>query len=214
MIPEAIILHFTYGPYQATVNEFRESVLESSAHYIIDRDGTITQMVPEVLSANHVTCYGDRALCAEQCPICENDEGRLSEPKLRSIGIELVNVGRLRGEPGDFRNPDGSEFTGLVYEDDLISWGYRYWEDFPQAQIDTLRLLLTDLMQRWNIPLDRILGHGDVQINKIDPGPALNLTWDRSGAPERDAIFSSDFSIPAINCSSPNSPEGYLSLPQ
>lgn len=214
MIPEAIILHFTYGPYQATVNEFRESELESSAHYIIDRDGTITQMVPEVLSTNHVTCYGDRTLCAEQCPICENDEGRLSEPKLRSIGIELVNVGRLRGTPGDFRNPDGSEFTGLVFEDDLISWGYRYWEDYPQAQIDALRLLLIDLMQRWNIPLDRILGHGEVQINKIDPGPALNLTWDRSGDPERDAIFNSDFPIPDINCSSPNSPEEYPSLPQ
>lgn len=200
IMPEAIVLHFTYGPYQATVNEFRESDLESSTHYLIDRDGTITQMVPEVLSANHVTCYGNRALCTEICPICENDQGGLSEPKFRSIGIELVNVGRLRGEPGDFRNPDGSVFSRLAYEDDQISWGYRYWEDYPQAQIDALRILLIDLMQRWNIPLTRVLGHGEIQSNKIDPGPALNLTWDRTGIPAREAIFSKDFSLAEANC--------------
>jgi peptidoglycan/xylan/chitin deacetylase (PgdA/CDA1 family) len=200
IIPEAIVLHFTYGPYLATVNEFRESDLESSAHYIIDRDGTITQMVPEVLSANHVTCYGNRAMCTEICPICEDDQGRLSEPKFRSIGVELVNVGRLRGEPGDFRNSDGSVFTGLVYEDDQISWGYRYWEDYTPAQIDALRILLIDLMQRWNIPLSHILGHGDIQINKIDPGPALNLTWNRTGIPGREPIFSKEFSLAEANC--------------
>ncbi len=200
IIPEAIVLHFTYGPYLATVNEFRESELESSGHYIINRDGTITQMVPEVLTANHITCYGNRAMCTEICPICENDEGRLSEPKFRSIGIELVNVGRLRGEPGDFRNPDGSVFTGLVYEDDQIFWGYRYWEDYPQVQIDALRILLIDLMQRWNIPLTRVLGHGEIQINKIDPGPALNLTWDRTGIPRREPIFNTEFFLPESNC--------------
>jgi N-acetyl-anhydromuramyl-L-alanine amidase AmpD/peptidoglycan/xylan/chitin deacetylase (PgdA/CDA1 family) len=208
IIPEAIILHFTYGPYSSTVNEFRESELESSAHYIIDRDGTITQMVPEVLSANHVTCYGNREMCTDECLICEDDEGRLTEPKFRSIGIELVNVGRLRGEPGDFRNPDGSAFAGLVYEDDLISWGYRYWEDYPQPQIDALQLLLIDLMQRWNISLERVLGHGEVQINKIDPGPALNLFWDRTGDPARGAIFSNHFTLPGAICSLPEHPEG------
>jgi N-acetyl-anhydromuramyl-L-alanine amidase AmpD/peptidoglycan/xylan/chitin deacetylase (PgdA/CDA1 family) len=207
IIPEAIVLHFTYGPYSSTVNEFRESELESSAHYIIDRDGTITQMVPEVLSANHVTCYGNREMCTDECLICDDEEDRLSEPKLRSIGIELVNVGRLRGEPGDFRNPDGSTFAGLVYEDNLNSWGYRYWEDYPQVQIDSLRLLLIDLMQRWSITLEMVLGHNEVQLNKIDPGPALNLFWDRTGDPERNAIFSDNFTLPDAICSIPEYPE-------
>lgn len=209
IIPEAIVLHFTYGPYSSTVNEFRESVLESSAHYIIDRDGTITQMAPEVLSTNHVTCYGNREMCMQDCPICEDAQGRLIEPKLRSIGIELVNVGRLRGEPGDFRNPDGTIFTGLVYEDELISWGYRYWEDYPLAQIDSLRLLLIDLMYRWDIPLELVLAHGDVQRNKIDPGPALNLTWYRTGDPPREAILDPYFTVPEQLCVSPAYPDGH-----
>jgi N-acetyl-anhydromuramyl-L-alanine amidase AmpD/peptidoglycan/xylan/chitin deacetylase (PgdA/CDA1 family) len=209
ILPEAIVLHFTYGPYSSTVNEFRESELESSAHYIIDRDGTITQMVPEILTANHVTCYGSRELCMEECPICEDEYGRLTEPKFRSIGIELVNVGRLRGEPGDFRNPDGSAFPGLVYEDETVSWGYRYWEDYPPEQITALRLLLIDIMYRWNIPLELVLAHGDVQRNKIDPGPALNLTWDRTGDPTRLSIFQSDFSVPDQICILPSFPDGH-----
>lgn len=211
-IPEAIVLHFTYGPYSSTINEFRESELESSAHYIIDRDGTITQMVPEVLSANHVTCYGDRDLCMEGCPICDDEDGRLTEPKFRSIGIELVNVGRLRGEPGDFRNPDGSSFPGLVYEDENVSWGYRYWEDYPPAQIDSLRLLLIDLTYRWNIPLELVLAHGDVQKNKIDPGPALNLTWDRTGDPPRSSIMDPHFAPPEELCIVPRFPDDYPEL--
>jgi N-acetyl-anhydromuramyl-L-alanine amidase AmpD/peptidoglycan/xylan/chitin deacetylase (PgdA/CDA1 family) len=189
IIPEAVVLHFTEGSYTATVHEFRESELEASIHYIIDRDGTITQMVPEYFGANHVTCYGNRALCTRSCPICEDEAGHLTEPWKRSIGIELINAGRLRGEFGDFRNPDGSPFEGLVYEDYLVSFSYRYWEDYPLEQIEALQILIYDIMARWDIPLSMVIGHSRVQLNKNDPGPALNLTWSRYGDPSREPIF-------------------------
>lgn len=189
IIPDSIVLHFTQGPYPSTVYEFRENKYETSAHYIIDRDGTITQMVPEFFAAYHVTCYGYRSLCTPSCPICEDEQGKFTEPWTRSIGIELVNNGRLRGKFGDFRNPDDSPFTGLVYEDYLASFSYRYWEDFPMEQIETLRVLVEDIMHRWDIPLERVIGHSRIQPEKIDPGPALNLTWNRYGDPAREAIF-------------------------
>jgi N-acetyl-anhydromuramyl-L-alanine amidase AmpD len=191
IIPEAVILHFTEGAYSAAVHEFRESELEASIHYIIDRDGTITQMVPEYFGAHHVTCYSNRAMCTRTCPICENQEGVLTEPWTRSIGIELVNNGRLRGQLGDFKNPDDTPFEGLVFEDYLVSWSYRYWEDYPMEQIEALRILVTDIMARWDIPLEMILGHSRIQLNKNDPGPALNLTWSRYGDPSREQIFNS-----------------------
>jgi N-acetyl-anhydromuramyl-L-alanine amidase AmpD/peptidoglycan/xylan/chitin deacetylase (PgdA/CDA1 family) len=189
IIPEAIILHFTEGSYTATVNEFRESELSASVHYIIDRDGTITQMVPEFFGAHHVTCYGNREMCTRSCPICKDEEGNLTEPWTRSIGIEIVNAGRLRGEWGDFRNPDGTPFEGLIYEDYLASFSYRYWEDYTMEQIEALRVLVYDIMRRWDIDLDMVLGHSRIQLNKNDPGPALNLTWSRYGDPPRDPIF-------------------------
>ncbi len=190
IIPESIVLHFTEGSYTATVNEFRESVLEASIHYIIDRDGTITQMVPEYFGSHHVTCYGNRAQCTHSCPICEDENGVLTEPWTRSIGIELINAGRLRGKFGAFENPDGTPFEGLVYEDYLASFSYRYWEDYPMEQIEALRVLVQDIMARWDIPLSMVLGHSRIQLNKIDPGPALNLTWSRYGDPPREPIFS------------------------
>jgi N-acetyl-anhydromuramyl-L-alanine amidase AmpD/peptidoglycan/xylan/chitin deacetylase (PgdA/CDA1 family) len=190
IIPEAIVLHFTEGSYTASVHEFRESELEASIHYLIDRDGTITQMVPEYFGAHHVTCYGNRALCTRSCPICEDESGVLTEPWTRSIGIELINAGRLRGEYGDFKNPDGTPFEGLVYEDYLVSFSYRYWEDYPLEQIEALRTLVYDIMARWDIPLSMVIGHSRVQLNKNDPGPALNLTWSRHGDPPREPIFS------------------------
>jgi peptidoglycan/xylan/chitin deacetylase (PgdA/CDA1 family) len=189
IIPEAVVLHFTEGAYSSAVNEFRESELEASIHYIIDRDGTITQMVPEYFGAHHVLCYGDRAMCTRTCPICEDEDGALTEPWTRSIGIELVNNGRLRGYLGDFKNPDDTPFEGLVFEDYLVSWSYRYWEDYPLEQVDAMRILVEDIMARWDIPLEMVLGHSRIQLNKNDPGPALNLTWARYGDPPRDPIF-------------------------
>jgi N-acetyl-anhydromuramyl-L-alanine amidase AmpD/peptidoglycan/xylan/chitin deacetylase (PgdA/CDA1 family) len=190
IIPEAVVLHFTEGSYTASVHEFRESEVEASIHYLIDRDGTITQMVPEYFGAHHVTCYGNRAICTHSCPICEDESGALTEPWTRSIGIELINAGRLRGEYGDFRNPDGTPFEGLVYEDYLASFSYRYWEDYPLEQIEALRILVLDIMARWDIPLSMVVGHSRIQLNKNDPGPALNLTWSRYGDPPREPIFS------------------------
>jgi hypothetical protein len=72
-----------------------------------------------------------------------------------------------------------------------------------------LRLLVIDIMQRWDIPLERVLGHYQIQVNKIDPGPALNLTWDRSGEPWREAIFGPDFSLPEMGCTQQLYPKEY-----
>lgn len=187
--PEAIVLHFTGGEYEAAIHSFRSDASGSSVHYIVDRDGTVTQMVPEFFGAYHVTCYGVRTACLPDCPICNDPQGRLTEPWRRSIGIELVNIGPVRGGPGNFLDRTGLPFRGLLYVDYLASWRYRYWEDYPEPQIAALRVLLLDLMQRYGIPLDRVIGHSRVQPEKIDPGPALNLTWRRYGEPPREPIF-------------------------
>lgn len=60
-----------------------------------------------------------------------------------SIGIELDNPGHS---------------NGLV--------------PFPAAQIESLIGLCCDIMQRWAIPLDNIIGHSDIAPGrKQDPGP-------------------------------------------
>jgi N-acetylmuramoyl-L-alanine amidase len=66
-----------------------------------------------------------------------------------SIGIEIVN-------PGFTDAPDG----------------VRTWYPFPQKQIDTLIVLLKDIVTRNNIPPENVIGHADIAPGrKQDPGP-------------------------------------------
>jgi N-acetyl-anhydromuramyl-L-alanine amidase AmpD/peptidoglycan/xylan/chitin deacetylase (PgdA/CDA1 family) len=177
--PRAIILHFTRGPLDAAISTFQKDN-NTSAHYIIDRDGKVYQVVPENLGAYHVSCYGLRSNCVASCPICEGTDGLFVEPATQSIGIELVNQGQVLF----------GSFKGLIYEDYSMSFNYRYWEDYPEAQIKSLVLLVEDIRGRWGIPLDMVMGHYRINTNS-DPGPALNLFWDRYGNPPRKAIFPS-----------------------
>ena len=178
-VPRGIVLHATRGTLTATLSEFQRP-LNTSVHYIIDRNGQIYQMVPEGLGAFHASCAGSRSVCIPTCPLCESPDGTFLEPYLQSIGIELVNDGQL---------PHPETYTGLIYEDYLMSFGYRYWEDFPEAQLQALILLVNDIRARYGIPLDLVVGHYRIN-SKTDPGPALNISWYRVGNPPRAPIFS------------------------
>lgn len=67
----------------------------------------------------------------------------------RSIGIELVNPGH--------------------------EWGLR---PFPEAQMDALRDLALDIIERHAIPARHVLGHSDVApARKQDPGELFDWQW-------------------------------------
>jgi peptidoglycan/xylan/chitin deacetylase (PgdA/CDA1 family) len=178
-VPRGIVLHATRGPLAGSLNEFQRPQ-NTSAHYVIDRNGQIYQLVPEGLGAFHASCAGSRSVCLPKCPLCEKPDGTFLEPYLQSIGIELVNDGQL-GHP--------ETYAGLIYEDYLMSFGYRYWEDNPPAQLQALVLLVNDIRVRYGIALDLVVGHYRINY-KTDPGPALNISWYRVGNPARAPIFS------------------------
>ena len=71
-----------------------------------------------------------------------------------TIGIELVNQGYYDGPAG------------------------RYWQPYAPAQIDALIVLLKDLVERHQLPIDSIIGHSDIAPQrKVDPGPLF--PWKR-----------------------------------
>lgn len=69
-----------------------------------------------------------------------------------SIGIEIANAGHPGGLP-----------------------------EFPAAQIEAVRGLCRDIVERWKIPAERVLGHSDVApVRKVDPGE--KFPWGRLAA--------------------------------
>ncbi|UVC06887.1 N-acetylmuramoyl-L-alanine amidase [Rhizobium sp. TH2] len=69
-----------------------------------------------------------------------------------SIGIEIANAGHPGGLP-----------------------------DFPDVQIEAVIKLCRGIIQRWNIPPERVLGHSDVApVRKVDPGE--KFPWDTLAA--------------------------------
>lgn len=149
---DTVVIHCTELPDLAMARAFGERVLYpsgtgNSGHYYIDRDGRIEEYVPPERIAHHV--HGWNA---------------------RSIGIELVNIGR--------------------YPDWLDSRHQAMDEAYPDVQITALIELLGWL--RGELPsLAHIAGHEDLdrdEINasdnpaikvrrKLDPGP--RFPWQR-----------------------------------
>lgn len=105
-----------------------------SAHYMVDEDGTIYQMVDEKKRAWHagISCWKGRALLNHS-----------------SIGIEIVNPGH--------------------------EWGYRA---FPEKQMKAVIALSQDILSRYDIPPENVVGHSDVApTRKEDPGELFD--WPR-----------------------------------
>ena len=149
---ELAVIHCTELPDLATAREYGERALHAdgsgnSGHYYIDRDGAVLRYVPGTRVANHVRGHNPR-----------------------SIGIELVNLGR--------------------YPHWWDSRHQQMTEPYPPAQIDALLALLASLQEEFPA-LREIAGHEDLDTallaatddpsrqvpRKRDPGPLF--PWPR-----------------------------------
>lgn len=123
---ELIVIHYTAG--HDSLEWLTNPKSKASAHFLIGRKGKITQLV----DTDHVAWHAGKS----------EYWGRKSVNKF-SIGIELENLGNLKGD----------------------------FEPFPEAQIGALLILIADLLDAYPSIKD-IVGHCDVAPNrKIDPGP-------------------------------------------
>ncbi len=143
--PTILVLHYTGT---ATGKEAEDVYIDPnpplekskgpvSPHYMIDRDGSITQFVDEQ----------DRAWHAGHAWW----DGR-GDINSHSIGIELVNP------------------------------GHRYtYLDFAKPQMESLAILVQEVLSRHDIPPHYILGHSDISPakdrEKPDPGEKMDWAW-------------------------------------
>jgi N-acetylmuramoyl-L-alanine amidase len=131
---DTVVLHYTdVLSLEDTFAILCDPLRKVSAHYVIDDDGTIYQLVDDEKRAWHAGV--------------STFKGRDNVNDF-SIGIELQNGGKT--------------YFDL----------YGEWPPYPEVQMYALLDLLVELMKRFSIPIDHIVGHSDIAPGrKIDPGP-------------------------------------------
>ena len=154
-----IVLHCPEGTLTGTIATFQRIIPPRvSAHYVIDRDGSITQMVQLKDTAWHV-CNAN--------PFC--------------IGIEMVDRYAIAGnlsngckrDPGWLTNPELASAVQLT----------------------------AALMQKFNIPLQNVIGHGDPylrQFGNVHTDPEKFFPWMQFRSMVSDLFKASIFSPPPV----------------
>ena len=160
---DLVVMHWTASPYASPAGE--RTRLEgwaqrrtSSTHFVIGRDGTLYQMTPLSVGAEHTS---DRKASWRG-----ENAGAVDR---RSIGIDLMNVGPLeRDAAGRFINVYDGVHVGPHAE-----YQGRWFESYTPEQMATLWRLVGELVQLYPTLADgdRWVGHEHVQPGKPDPGP-------------------------------------------
>lgn len=176
MIPEYLVMHYTAGSSaDGAIAWLCNPAAKASAHLVIARDGTITQLAP----FNRVTWHAGQSRWA----------GR-SGLNGFSIGIELDNAGRLERIGQRWVAP----VSKREYADDEVFVGKHKndpaappcaWHDYSAAQLEAAIAVGLLLMRKYS--LKDVLGHEDIAPGrKSDPGPAFPMAAFRARLLGRD----------------------------
>lgn len=178
----ATVIHYTAaGSHRGSIRWFQMPEARASAHFVVARDGHVTQMVDLARKAWHA---GN-----SEYPY----QGEMTRDVNKfSVGIELANCGMLVPEPDNrsgyawaagrkliaYRGPQPVYGT-LKYDDGQIVDGW--WEPYPNAQMDALQALLRHIKAAgYPEAASGLVGHEEVCMPlgwKRDPGPVF--PWDR-----------------------------------
>jgi N-acetylmuramoyl-L-alanine amidase len=163
---------------QAAIDRLRDPVARVSSHYVVDEDGTITQLVPEELRAWHAgVSYwrGTRVL---------NDG---------SVGIEIVNPGHEWG----YRPFPEAQIAAVIDLCSAILWRHAipagnvvaHSDIAPDRKQDPGELFPWALLAEHGIGLWAACDGGDVARSGRDLGPLLAALGYEVGAVPLEVIL-------------------------
>ena len=161
-LPDTIIMHYTAGSsLDGAVNHLSKPSVQASAHLVVDRDGSIVQLVEFNKKAWHAgrSQYQDRKGLNQY-----------------SIGIEMVNAGPLNPSGDGFISAFGKHYPAdaAVQATHRNEQQPRYWQAYTEAQINCVSDICEALRDHYQIA--SILGHEEIApLRKKDPGPAFPL---------------------------------------
>ncbi|MBD3223450.1 MAG: N-acetylmuramoyl-L-alanine amidase [Caldithrix sp.] len=160
--PDSIVIHYTAGgSAESAVRTLSNPARKASAHLVIGRDGSVTQLVP----FDTVAWHAGRS----------SYEGRSGFNNF-SIGIEIDNAGKLTKTEEGHTSWFGKDYPAK----DVIRATHRnehqpsYWHKYTEQQINLVFDVCSVLIDTYAITL--IVGHEEIAPSrKTDPGPAFPL---------------------------------------
>lgn len=171
--PSFVVMHYTAGwSGSSAINTLCNPASKASAHVVVDRDGTITQLAP----FNRKTWHAGPSRWM-------GIEGMNSH----AIGIEIVNPGWLVEKGGKIYFSDLKsilkadrlaeyDVANAVREGDKrVGPGTYIWPAYTPAQIEAVKQIFAAICAAYKIK--DVTGHEDVDTRgwKVDPGPAFPM---------------------------------------
>jgi N-acetylmuramoyl-L-alanine amidase len=164
--PKYIIMHCTAtaSPFDRNVATMSSKDYKASVHLLIGRAGEIHQFVPFNRRAYHTG---------------ENHWHDVYHNMDRhSIGIEMLNTGRLIADEEENFSKSSGGITYIIPPEDRVLINSKWWQIYPQAQLDAAHSLVKLLFQYYP-ELKDILGHNEINPawRPDDPGSAFPMQW-------------------------------------
>ncbi|MDT7041347.1 N-acetylmuramoyl-L-alanine amidase [Candidatus Nitronereus thalassa] len=171
--PKYLVFHYTAGrSAQSSVNWLTNPASKASAHLVLGRDGSITQLAPFNVKTWHAGVSNwDGVKFLNQC----------------SIGIEMDNAGPLQQVGTTFKAWFGKEYptSQALHAKHKLNEEPCWWHTYTEAQIDAALELARLLTSTYG--LKEIVGHEDIAPErKRDPGPAFPLAHIQSAGMGRN----------------------------
>ena len=157
--PSLIVIHDTAGRLEpgSSVKWFQDKSCKVSAHFVVEVDGAVTQMVPVDRKAAHAGTseWSGRKFCNSF-----------------SIGIEVVNPGSL--------DKTGKAWFGQKFPDVVpmatAEHGDACWLPYTEEQIDAVIEICRSICEHYP-SVNEIVGHWQISPGrKVDPNPLF--PWD------------------------------------
>lgn len=175
--PRYLVVHYTAGSSVAgCIDWFKTPSSKVSAHLVIARDGSVTQMVPFNRLAKHAG---------------KSQWGSLDGLNRHSIGIELDNAGQLMLSGGRWVSPvsrrsySDDEVTLALHRNDPPGTPPCGWHAYTETQLAVTLEVCLALAHHY--ALIDVLGHDDIApMRKRDPGPDFPMASVRARVLGRD----------------------------
>lgn len=164
--PTVLVLHDTAGRLEKynSANYLLDAPRGVSVHFVLERDGTLTQQVPTNRRAGHAG---------------ESEYHNVPDVNNFSIGIEIVNPGRMTAVGNGLARTWFKQTFNMaeheIHEIETPEHGRGAWMDYTPEQLDTLETFLPSLFDY--VPtLEDIVPHWYISPGrKFDTNPLFPL---------------------------------------